>query len=162
MKDPGMVRMLLGKGISTVLSGCFGSTPNTTYSENIGVLAITRVYSTVVFGGAAVCAILISFCEKFTAAIQCIPQPVIGGVALLLFGVIIASGIRMLIEARTDLSNAKNLVLVSVIFVIGSSGAMIDLGPADLKGMSLATVVGVGLNLVFLAASRFGFYREED
>ncbi len=160
INDPGMVRMLLGKGISTVLSGCFGATPNTTYSENIGVLAITRVYSTAVFGGAAVCAILISFCGKFIAAIQCIPQPVIGGVVLLLFGVIIASGIRMLIEAKIDLSNAKNLVLVSVIFVIGSSGAMIDLGPADLKGMSLATVVGVGLNLVFIAANRFGLFRE--
>ena len=162
INDPGMIRMLLGKGISTVLSGCFGATPNTTYSENIGVLAITRVYSTAVFGGAAVCAILISFCGKFIAAIQCIPQPVIGGVALLLFGVIIASGIRMLIEAKIDLSNAKNLVLVSVIFVIGSSGAMIDLGPADLKGMSLATVVGVGLNLVFIAATRFGLFREDS
>jgi uracil permease len=161
MKDPGMVRMLLGKGISSVLSGFFGSTPNTTYTENIGVLAITRVYSTVVFGGAAVCAILISFCGKFTAAILCIPQPVIGGITLLLFGVIAASGVRMLIESKVDLSLPKNLILVSVILVIGASGAMIDLGPADLKGMSLATVVGVGLNLVFIAVSRIGLWREE-
>ncbi|HWQ68217.1 MAG TPA: uracil permease [Methanospirillum sp.] len=160
MKDPGMVRMLLGKGISTILSGVFGSSPNTTYSENIGVLALTRVYSTVVFGGAAVCAILISFCGKFTAAILCIPQPVIGGITLLLFGVIAASGVRMLIESKVDLSLPKNLILVSVIFVIGASGAMIDLGLADLKGMSLATVVGVGLNLVFIAASRFRLYRD--
>jgi len=161
-KDPGMGRMLIGKGISCVLSGIFGSTPNTTYSENIGVLAITRVYSTAVFGGAAVIAILISFCGKFTAAIRCIPEPVIGGISLLLFGVIAASGVRMLIESKIDLSQSKNLILVSVILIIGSSGAMIDLGPADLKGMSLATVVGIGLNLIFIVFSRFGGIREES
>lgn len=161
-KDPGLARVLLGKGISSVISGFFGSTPNTTYAENIGVMAITRVYSTAVFGGAAVFAILISFCGKFTAAIRCIPEPVIGGISLLLFGVIAASGVRMLIESKTDLSLPKNLVLVSVILVIGASGAMVDIGPVDLKGMSLATVVGVGLNLIFITVSSLGFSEKGD
>ncbi|MDD1723563.1 MAG: uracil permease [Methanospirillum sp.] len=161
IRDPGLVRMLCGKGLSSILSGFFGSTPNTTYAENIGVLAITRVYSTAVFGGTAVFAIIISFCGKFTSAIDSIPDPVIGGISMLLFGVIAAQGIRMLIESKVDLSQAKNLVLVSVIIVIGSSGAAINSGPLILEGMSLATVVGVGLNLLFIALSRSGLFGEE-
>lgn len=119
IRDPGLVRMLCGKGLSSILSGFFGSTPNTTYAENIGVLAITRVYSTAVFAGTAIFAIIISFCGKFASAIDSVPDPVIGGISMLLFGVITAQGIRMLIESKVDLSQAKNLVLVSVIFVFG-------------------------------------------
>ena len=161
-EDPGIPRMLYGKAISSVLSGFFGSTPNTTYSENIGVMAITGVFSTVVFGVAAVFAILLSFCGKFTAAIRCIPDPVIGGISLLLFGVIAASGIRMLIDSRTDLSSPQNLVLVSVIMIIGASGASVDLGSLDIKGMSLAALVGIGLNLIFIVTSRFTSFNGND
>ena len=148
MADPGIERTLLGKGISTVLSGMFGSTPNTTYAENIGVLAITRVYSTAVLAGAAV--IAISCCGKIPAAIQSIPGPVMGTVSLLLFGVITASGIRMLIDARTDLSLPRNLLLVSLILVIGVSGASVDIGLVQLKGMALSTIVAVVLGGFFM------------
>jgi len=157
-KEPGLPRMLIGKGVSSILSGFFGATPNTTYSENIGVLAITRVYSTAIFGGAAVLAILFSFCGKVSVAIRCIPEPVIGGVSLILFGVIAAQGIQMLLNAGIDLSHGRNMVLVSVILIIGVSGTMIDLGPANLEGMSLATLAGVVLNLIFLIAAKIGFH----
>jgi len=162
IKDPGLFRVLIGKGISCTLSGFFGSTPNTTYSENIGVMAITRVYSTAVFAGAAVFAILISFCGKFSSAILSIPDPVIGGISLLLFGVIASQGIRMMIESGVDLSKTKNLVLVSVILVIGCSGALIDLGPSNIEGMSLATIAGIGLNLLFIGLERYGIWNDNQ
>src|SRR5690606_26967329 len=101
-KKPGLHRSLLGNGLSTIASGFVGSTPNTTYGENIGVLALTKVYSTWVIGGAAVLAILLSFFGDFSALISSIPSPVMGGVSLLLFGVIAASGIRMLVESKVD------------------------------------------------------------
>jgi uracil permease len=156
MKDPGLFRVVVGKGIASTISGFFGSTPNTTYSENIGVMAITRVYSSAVFAGTAILAILISFCGKFSSAIMSIPDPVIGGISLLLFGVIAAQGIRMLIDAQVDLSKIKNMVLVSVILVIGCSGAVIKLGPYNIEGMSLATIIGLLLNLCFIALSKYG------
>ncbi|GAB6181588.1 uracil permease [Desulfotomaculum defluvii] len=148
-KDPGLHRSLLGNGISTMFSGFFGSTPNTTYGENIGVMALTKVYSTWVIGGAAIIAIILSFVGKLAAAIQSIPTPVMGGVSLLLFGVIAASGIRMLVEAKVDYSKASNLILTSVVLIIGVSGAQIQLGAVSLKGMGLATVVGMILSLFF-------------
>lgn len=149
MRDPGLHRSLFANGISTMLSGFFGSTPNTTYGENIGVLAITKVYSTWVIGGAAIIAILLSCVGKLAAAIQIIPVPVMGGVSLLLYGVIGASGIRVLIESKVDYSKAQNLILTSVILIIGVSGAKVHIGAAELKGMALATIVGVGLSLIF-------------
>ncbi len=98
---------MFANGLSTVISGFFGSTPNTTYGENIGVMAITRVYSTWVIGGAAIFAILLSCVGKLAAAIQMIPLPVMGGVSLLLYGVIGASGIRVLIESKVDYNKAQ-------------------------------------------------------
>lgn len=148
-KDPGLHRSLLGNGLSTMISGFFGSTPNTTYGENIGVMAITKVYSVRVIGGAAVIAIILSFVGKLAAAIQSIPTPVMGGVSLLLFGVIAASGIRMLVEAKVDYSKATNLILTSVVLIIGVSGAQIQLGAVSLKGMGLATVVAILLSIFF-------------
>jgi uracil permease len=157
MKDPGIEPVLYGKGISTVLSGFFGSTPNTTYAENIGVMAITRVYSTYVLAGTALIAIAISFCGKLPAAIRAIPDPVMGAVGLLLFGVIAASGIRILIDARTDLSRSRNLVLVALILVIGVSGASLNLGPAEIKGMALSTVVAIVLGVFFFTIDWMGW-----
>lgn len=148
-KDPGLHRSLLGNGLSTLLSGCFGSTPNTTYGENIGVMAITKVYSVWVISGAAVIAIILSFIGTLSAAIQSIPVPVMGGVSLLLFGVIAASGIRMLVESKIDYSKARNLILTSVVLIIGISGAQVQLGAVSLKGMGLATVVAICLSLIF-------------
>jgi len=148
-KDPGLHRSLLGNGISTVISGFTGSTPNTTYGENIGVLAITRVYSTFVIGGAAIIAILLSFLGKFSALIANIPVPVMGGVSLLLFGVIAASGFRMLVESKVDYSKPTNMFLTTVVLATGLSGAKITAGGFSLSGMALATVVAIALSLLF-------------
>lgn len=155
-KDPGLHRSLLGDGISTTLSGFFGSVPVTTYGENIGVMAITRVYSVWVIGGAAILSIGLAFIGKMSAFIQSIPTPVMGGVCILLFGVIAASGIRMLVETKVDYSKPSNLILTAIVFIVGLSGAAINIGTVQLKGMALGTVVGMGLSLVFHILERLG------
>ncbi len=149
MKEPGLHRSLFADGVSNILSGFFGATPNTTYGENIGVMAITKVYSVWVIGGAAVMAIILSFVGKLAEAIRSIPVPVMGGVCLLLFGVIAASGIRMLVEAKVDYSKARNLILTSVVLIVGISGASIKIGTVALQGMALATIVSIILSLIF-------------
>ena len=154
-KDPGLARSILGNGISTMISGFFGSTPNTTYGENIGVLAISKVFSTRVIGGAAVFAILLSCMGKLAALIQAIPAPVMGGVSMLLFGVIAVSGIRILVEKHIDYNNPQNLMLTSVVMGIGVSNASISVGTITLKGMALATIVSIILSLTFRAISAF-------
>lgn len=148
-KDPGLSRSLLGNGISTMLSSLVGSTPNTTYGENIGVMAISRVYSVWVIGGAAILAVVLSFVGKISALIQTIPTPVMGGVSMLLFGIIAASGIRMLVETKVDYSKPINLILTTTVLVIGLSGATLKLGHFELKGMALATIVAIVLSLFF-------------
>ncbi|QJC53223.1 uracil permease [Paenibacillus albicereus] len=148
-KDPGLHRSMLGNGISTILSGFVGATPNTTYGENIGVLAITRVYSTFVIGGAAVIAIALSFLGKVSALIAFIPEPVMGGVSLLLFGVIAASGLRMLVESKIDYGRPTNLYLTTIVLVAGLSGAKIVIGDFSLSGMGLATVAAIVFSLLF-------------
>ncbi|MEK3888696.1 uracil permease [Bacillus sp. FSL K6-3431] len=149
IKDPGLDRSMMGNGISTILSSFFGATPNTTYGENIGVLAISRVYSTWIIGGAAVIAIILSFCGKLAALISSIPTPVMGGISLLLFGIIAASGIRMLVEAKVDYNISQNLILTCVVLAIGISGATIHIGSVEFKGMGLATIVAILLSLFF-------------
>ncbi len=148
-KDPGLDRSILGNGVSTIISGFVGSTPNTTYGENIGVLAISRVYSTWVIGGAAIIAILLSFVGKLSALISTIPTPVMGGISLLLFGVIAASGLRILVESKVDYAKSQNLILTSVVLVIGISGVSLDFFHISLKGMGLATVIAIILSLFF-------------
>jgi uracil permease len=161
-KNPGLDRSLLGNGISTILSGFFGSTPNTTYGENIGVLAITKVYSVWVIGGAAIFAIILSFVGKLAAAIQSIPVPVMGGVSLLLFGVIAASGLRMLVEAKVDYSRPRNLILTSIVLILGVSGAHISIGTVTLKGMALATMVSIILSLSFKLLDMLGLTNDQE
>lgn len=153
-KDPGLDRSIFGNGLSTIISGCFGSTPNTTYGENIGVLAITKVYSTWVIGGAAVFAIILSCFGKLAAAIQSIPVAVMGGVSMLLFGVIAASGIRILVESKVDYNKPANLLLTSIVMGLGVSTASLTFGTITLKGMSLATVVAIILSVAFHIVSR--------
>ena len=155
VRDPGLHRSLLGDGISNVLSGLVGATPNTTYGENIGVMAITKVYSVWVIGGAAVLAILASFVGKLAVLIRSIPVPVMGGVCLLLFGVIAVTGIRMLIERRVDYTQSRNLILTSVVLTAGVSGALVKIGSIELKGMALGTVVAIVLSLTFGLIDRF-------
>ena len=154
IEDPGLHRSLFADGLSNVLSGLVGSTPNTTYGENMGVLAITGVYSTGVIGGAALLAVIFSFVGKIAALIHGIPVPVMGGVCILLFGFIAASGIRMLVEKHVDYTRSKNLILTAVTMICGLSGATIVVGPVQLKGMGLATVVAMILSLAFLLFER--------
>lgn len=154
IEDPGLHRSLFADGLSNVLSGLVGSTPNTTYGENMGVLAITGVYSTWVIGGAALLAVVFSFVGKIAALIHGIPVPVMGGVCILLFGFIAASGIRMLVEKHVDYTRSKNLILTAVTMICGLSGATIAVGPVQLKGMGLATVVAMILSLAFLLFER--------
>lgn len=159
-KDPGLHLSLLGDGVSTTLSGFMGSVPTTTYGENIGVMAITKVYSVWVICGAAVISILVSFIGKFSAAIATIPSPVMGGISLLLFGVIAASGLRMLVEQKVDYSKPKNMVLTSVVLIIGLSGAHVTLGSVTLSGMGLATVLSIVVSLAFNALENAGLMNE--
>lgn len=159
-KEPGLYRSLLGNGVSTIVSGFAGSTPNTTYGENIGVLALTRVYSAWVIGGAAVIAIALSFLGDFSALISSIPRPVMGGVSLLLFGIIASSGIRMLVESKVDYAKPANIILTTVVLVIGLSGATLNWGYLSLKGMALATVVAILLSLFFRLLKVVGWLKE--
>ena len=161
MKDPGLSRSLFADGLSNVLSGLFGATPNTTYGENIGVMAITRVFSTFVIAGAAVLAILFSFIGKVAALIHAIPVPVMGGVSILLFGIIAASGLRMLVERKVDYTKSSNLILTSVVLVIGLSGAKLAIGPVVLQGMGLATVTAILLSILFAIFRKTGLWNEE-
>src|SRR5690625_4187425 len=149
MKKPGLDRSLMGNGISTIISSFFGSTPNTTYGENIGVLAISRVYSTWVIGGAAILAIILAFNGKLTTLISSIPVPVMGGISLLLFGIIAVSGLRMLVEAKVDYSNSQNLILTCTVLVVGISGLEVSISEVVLSGMGLATVIAMILSLFF-------------
>lgn len=149
MKKPGLHRSLLGDGISNVISGFAGSPPNTTYGENIGVMAITRVYSVWVIRGAAILAIAFSFIGKISAAISTIPTAVMGGITVLLYGVIAVQGFRMFVEQKVDFSKNRNMVLGALTFVVGVSGAAINIGSVQLKGMAFAAVVGVVFSLIF-------------
>ena len=156
LKDPGLHRSMFSDGFSTALSGLCGACPTTTYGENIGVMAITKVYSVWVIGGAAVFSILLSFIGKASALIQTIPGPVMGGVSFLLYGMIGASGIRLMVDSKIDYSKPRNLALTSVVFVVGLSGITINLGEAcTLTGMSLAAVTGMLLGLVFYLLDKF-------
>lgn len=148
LKDPGLHRSLFGDNFSTMLSGFIGSVPTTTYGENIGVMAITRVYSVRVMAGAAVLSIICSFIGKLAMMIQTIPGPVIGGISFLLYGMIGTSGLRILVDSQVDYGNSKNLALTSVIFVTGLSGVAVNIGNIQLKGMVLACVVGMVLSLI--------------
>ncbi len=156
MAEPGLKKSLLGDGLANIISGIFGATPNTTYGENIGVLAITRVFSVWVIGGAALLAIIISFVGKVSAVIHAIPVPVMGGVSILLFGIIAASGLRMLVERKVDYTKPANLMLTAIVLIVGLSGAGVTIGPVQLKGMCLATVVAMIISIVFLLLRKTG------
>ena len=151
--NPGLHRTLAGDGVATLWAAFWGGPPNTTYGENIGVMAITRVYSVWVIGGAAIIATVLSFLPKFGALIQTIPTPVIGGISMLLFGIIASSGLRNLVESGVDYKDKRNLTISSVILVIGIGGGLLafPLGQNiefQMGGVALATLVGIILNLI--------------
>lgn len=162
LKEPGLHRTLFGDNFSTMISGLIGSVPTTTYGENIGVMAVTRVYSVYVIGGAAVLSILCSVVGKLAALIQTVPGPVIGGISFLLYGMIGTSGIRILVDGKVDYGNSKNLALTSVIFVTGLSGISVKLGNVELTGMVLACVVAMILSLIFHVLAKYNLTNEND
>lgn len=162
IKDPGLHRSLFGDNFSTMISGLIGSVPTTTYGENIGVMAVTRVYSVYVIAGAAVLSIVCSFVGKFAMLIQTIPQPVIGGISFLLYGMIGTSGLRILVDSKVDYGKSRNLALTSVIFVTGLSGIAVKFGNVELKGMVLACVVGMALSLIFYVLDKFHLTNDAD
>ncbi|WPC40952.1 uracil permease [Clostridium sp. JS66] len=151
-KEPGLHRSILGDGVATIFAGLVGGPPNTTYGENIGVMAITKVYSVWVIGGAAIIAIILSFIGPVAAIIENMPLPVIGGVSILLFGIIASSGFRIFVEDKIDFGKKKNLLLASVIIVIGIGGAAVKFkfngADVEIAGVALATLVGIVLNLI--------------
>lgn len=149
LKDPGLHRSLLGDSISTTVSGLIGSVPTTTYGENIGVMAMTGVYSVWVIGGAAVLSVLCGLLGKMSALIATIPQPVIGGVSFLLYGMIGTSGLRILVDKKVSYDRPRNQILTAIVFVTGLSGVSLEIGQVELKGMVLASVVGMLLGLLF-------------
>ena len=157
LKDPGLHRSIFADNFSTALSGLIGGVPTTTYGENIGVMAITGVYSVKVIGTAAVISILMAFIGPLSALISTIPGNVIGGVTFLLYGMIGTSGIRLLVDQKVDYSKSDNLILTSVIFIAGLSGLAIQFGSIELSGMVLSSVVAVILSLLIHLIKKAGW-----
>lgn len=149
IKDPGLHRSLLGDNLSTAISGFVGSVPTTTYGENIGVMAVTGVYSVQVIAGAAVISLLMAFVGPLAAFISTIPGDVIGGITFLLYGMIGTSGLRILVDKKVDYGKNRNLILTSVVFVAGLSGLTITIGSVSITGMTLAAVTAVIISLIF-------------
>ena len=162
LKNPGLHRSLFGDFFSTTVSGLFGSVPTTTYGENIGVMAVTKVYSVQVIGGAAVLSILCSVLGKLSALISTIPNPVIGGISFLLYGMIGTSGLRILVDSKVDYGKSRNLTLTSIIFITGLSGVAVKIGNVELTGMVLACIVGMILSLVFYVLDKFKLTNDRD
>ena len=156
LKDPGLHRSIFADNFSTALSGLIGGVPTTTYGENIGVMAITGVYSVKVIGGAAIISILMAFIGPLSALISTIPGNVIGGVTFLLYGMIGTSGIRLLVDQKVDYSKSDNLILTSVIFIAGLSGLSIQFGSIELSGMVLSSVIAVILSLMIHLIKKSG------
>ena len=153
-EEPGLHTTLAGDGAAQIVAGLIGGPPVTSYGENIGVLAITRVHSVFVIGGAAVFAVLLGFVGKISAVILSIPGPVISGISFVLFGVIAASGLKILIENKIDFDKKKNLLIASVILVTGIGGLVVEAGTFVLSSMALATVLGIFLNLILPEKAR--------
>jgi uracil-xanthine permease len=157
INDPGLHRSIFADNFSTAISGLIGGVPTTTYGENIGVMAITGVYSVKVIAAAAIISILMAFIGPLSALISTIPGNVIGGVTFLLYGMIGTSGIRLLVDQRVDYSKSDNLILTSVIFIAGLSGLSIKFGSIQLTGMVLSSVVAIILSLLIHLIKKAGW-----
>jgi uracil permease len=147
IRDPGLHRTLMGDGVAGIIAGILGGPACTTYSENTGVLAVTKVYDPSIIRIAACFAIVMAFVGKLGGLLQSLPTPVMGGISIVLFGMICSIGVRTLVDARVDFANSRNLVIAALILVMGLGGASIPLGAnMKLEGMALAALVGVVLN----------------
>lgn len=160
-EEPGLHKTLMGDGLAQIVAGFVGGPPVTSYGENIGVLAITKVHSVFVIGGAAIFAVALGFVGKLSALILSVPGPVISGISFILFGVIAASGLKILIDNKVDFDKKKNLLIASTILVIGIGGLVFEVGTFTLSAMALATVLGIVLNLVLPEKSRSELQEEE-
>lgn len=152
LKNPGLKYTLIGDGVATAVSALIGGPANTTYGENTGVIGMTRIASVSVIRNAALIAIAFSFFGKFTALISTIPNAVLGGMSILLYGVIASNGLKVLIESRVDFSQVRNLIIASAMLVLGLGSAVLELGSLTLSGTALSAIVGVILNLVLPSA----------
>ncbi|QNQ82234.1 solute carrier family 23 protein [Lactobacillus sp. PV012] len=147
-KNPGLHRTLMGDGLSTIIAGFIGGPPTTSYGENIGVLAMTKIHSVWVLASAAGLAIIFSFVGKIAALIDTIPMPVIGGISFLLFGTIASSGLKILVDNKIDFSKKRNMMIASVILVIGIGGTYLQIGNFQLTAVALCTIMGMLLNWI--------------
>ncbi|WP_064610002.1 uracil permease [Streptobacillus moniliformis] len=161
IKDPGLHKSLFADNFSTMLSGLVGGVPTTTYGENIGVMAITGVYSVKVIKGAAIISIFMAFIGPFSALIQSIPGNVIGGVTFLLYGMIGTSGLRLLVEEKVNFNKPQNLILTSIIFIAGLSGLQVKLLGITFQGMNLAAIIGIIISLLFYIFDKFNIMNEK-
>jgi len=148
VKDPGLHRTLIGDGVATAIAAMLGGPANTTYSENTGVLALTRVFDPWVMRIAACFAIVLSMIPKLGAVISTIPGPVVGGISIVLFGMIAAIGVRTVVENKVDFSLNRNLIIGAVILVLGIGGAVFDFKIFQLAGMALGAIMGIILNKI--------------
>ena len=163
MVDPGFHRTLLGDGLATSLAALFGAPANTTYGENTGVLALTRVYDPAVIRIAAVFAIVVSFCPKFAALVSAMPTATIGGVSLVLYGMISAVGVRNVVENNVDFSNTRNIIIAALILVLAigiTYTAPIKIGIVSFSGLAVASIVGIALNAI-LPGKDYEFVQED-
>ena len=164
MADPGFHRTLLGDGLATTLASLFGAPANTTYGENTGVLALSRVYDPRVIRIAAVFAIIFSFCPKFAALITAMPTATIGGVSLILYGMISAVGVRNVVENQVNFSNSRNVIVAALILVlaigINYSVGSIKIGIVSLSGLAVASIVGIIVNAI-LPGKDYVFQQED-
>ena len=164
MSDPGFHRTLLGDGLATSLAALFGGPANTTYGENTGVLALSKVYDPRVIRIAACFAILVSFCPKFAALVSAMPTATIGGVSLILYGMISAVGVRNVVENKVDFTNTRNVIVAALILVLAigiSYSGSIQIGIVSLSGLAVASIVGIGLNAI-LPGKDYVFEQENE
>ena len=148
LRDPGIHRTLLGDGLATTMAAFLGGTPNTTYSEVTGAVALTKAFNPAIMTWAAICAIALSFCGKLGAILQTIPVPVMGGILIVLFGTIVVVGINSLVQAREDLLQPRNIAIIGAILVLGVGGMSFQAGLFALEGIGLSSIVGIVLNLI--------------
>ncbi len=148
LAKPGISRTMLGDGVATIAAACFGGPPNTTYSEVTGAVALTKSYNPAIMTWAAICAILLSFVGKVGAILHAIPIPVMGGIMILLFGSIMVVGLNTLVQSKENLLETKNLIIVSVVIIVGIGGLDFNIGSFQLKGIGLAAITGIILNII--------------
>ena len=148
LKNPGIARTMFGDGVATIAASLLGGPPNTTYSEVTGAVALTKSYNPAIMTWTAICAILLSFVGKVGAILSSIPLPVMGGIMILLFGSIMVVGLNSLVQSRENLLETRNLIIVSVVIIFGVGGLSFQIENFQLKGIGLAAVVGVLLNLI--------------